>query len=858
MTTRSCLTAALLLSGAPFAAAATHVRLGTDVVPTRQAVRLQMDPRAADYAGRATIQLEVKRAAAALSLHAEEMTILRATVGGQDAAHAPGPGDTIVITPAQPFAPGRTTLVLEFANEYDRRAVGLYKMERAGESYLYTQFEADDARKAFPCFDEPGFKIPWQITIQVPTGYDAVSNTPEGAPVQRDGWTELAFAETKPLPSYLVALAVGKFAFTPIEALTVPGRIVTLRGQEHLAGPAARVTAPLLKATEAYFGSPYPYEKLDVIAIPEYWPGAMEHPGAVTFADGILLLDEQTATPAQRGLMSRVMAHELAHMWFGDLVTMAWWDDLWLNESFADWLGDKITAEVLPETRVAVTQMDDLHRAMETDRRRASVAVRRPVEDPNDLLRSIGIVYNKGKSVLGMFERHLGPERFREGVRNYIRENSWKNATADRLWAELDRAAGGGASSAIATFIEQPGLPLVSVTRAGRNRFVLAQQRYSTAGVTLPAQTWKVPVTLRYSDGTASRVETVLLDGPSREVTLPAPSVAWVFPNADAAGYYRFDLPPADLQDLADHAAERLSVVERVAFLGNAQALLDAGRIDGARFLQVVGRFGGDADADVVAAALDALGEVEQPFLDDTTRPGFAAYVRRTLRPALDRVGLAPKEGEAPAVTTLRPRLLVWLGQYGEDPEIRREAGTLAARVLAGDESVPASLRSASLRIRALTGDRALLAEYRKRFEGAKTPTDRARYLGATVGFRDPAVRAEVLAWALTLRPQELGQLAAGLRSSPEGRTQVFDWFSANIDAIVKRIPPPYHPSLAGLAGGCEKERLAPARALFTEHQVTAAVEELAKVTEQVDECLALRTREAPAVREFLRGPQAP
>ena len=556
--------------------------------------------------------------------------------------------------------------------------------------------------------------------------------------------------------------------------------------------------------------------------------------------------------------MSRVMAHELAHMWFGDLVTMAWWDDLWLNESFADWLGDKITAEVLPESRVAVTQMDDLHRAMETDRRRASVAVRRPVEDPNDLLRSIGIVYNKGKSVLGMFERHLGPERFREGVRSYIRENSWKNATADRLWTALDRAAGGGASSAIATFIDQPGLPLVTVTRAGKNRFLLAQQRYSTAGVSLPAQTWKVPVTLRYSDGTASRVETVLLDGPSREITLPVPAVAWVFPNADAAGYYRFDLPPAELQDLADHADERLSVVERVAFLGNAQALLDAGRIDGARFLRLLGRFGGDADADVVAAALDALGEVEQPFLDRTTQPGFAAYVRRTLRPALDRVGLAPKEGEAPAVTTLRPRLVVWLGEYGEDAEVRREAGALAARVLAGDESVPASLRSAALRVRAVTGDQALLAEYRKRFESAKTPTDRARFLGASVGFRDPAVRAEALAWALTLRPQELGTLAAGFRSSPEGRTQVFDWFSANIDAIVKRIPPPYHPSLAGLAGGCERERLAPARALFTEHQVAAAAEELAKVTEQVDECLALRTREAPAVREFLRGPQAP
>jgi aminopeptidase N len=857
MTTRSFLTAALLLSAAPFAGAGTHVRLGTDVVPTRETVRLRMDPRAADYTGTVSIDLDVKRAAPSVALHAEEMTIRRATVGGKEAAHAAGLDDTIVVTPAQPFAVGRTKLVLEFANEYDRRAVGLYKMERADESYLYTQFEADDARKAYPCFDEPGFKIPWQITIEVPPAYDAVSNTPGRAPAERDGWKEIAFAETKPLPSYLVALAVGRFAFTPIEGMGVPGRIVTLRGQEHLAGLAARGTAPLLKAAEGYFGLPYPYEKLDVIAIPEYWPGAMEHPGAITFADGILLLDEKTATPSQRSLMARVMAHELAHMWFGDLVTMAWWDDLWLNESFADWLGDKITAEVLPETRVAVTQMDDLHRAMETDRRRASVAVRRPVEDPNDLLRSIGIVYNKGKSVLGMFERYLGPERFRDGVRAYVRENAWKNATADRLWTALDRAAGGGASPAIATFIEQPGLPLVSVTRAGKNRFVLAQQRYSTAGVALPAQTWKVPVTLRYADGASSRAETFLLDGASREVTLPVPSAAWVFPNADAAGYYRFDLPAADLQDLADHAAERLSVVERVAFLQNAQALLDAGRIDGARFLQVIGRFGADADADVAAAALDALGEVDDAFINSSTRPGFAAYVRRTLRPALDRVGWAPVAGEEPAVTTLRPRLYGWLGEFGDDPDVRREAAALADRVIAGDDTVPASLRAGVLRIRALDGDAALFAVYRQRFESAQSPTDRARFLGACVGFRDPKVRAEVLAWALTLRPQELAGLAAGLRGTSEGRTQVFDWLSANFDVIVKRIPPPYHPALAGFAGGCERERLEPARALFTEHQVPAAAEELAKVTEQVDECLALRTREAGNVRDYLSAPQA-
>ncbi|HET9316035.1 MAG TPA: M1 family metallopeptidase, partial [Vicinamibacteria bacterium] len=516
---------AFVFAGAGLAMAGEHVRLGTEVVPTRQEVRLRLDPRLDTYSGSVRLELDVRKAGAPIRLHAEEMTIHRATVDGAPAAHAAGPDNTVVITPAKALAVGPAVLTIEFGNEYDRRAVGLYKMAQ-GDGYLYTQFEPIDARKAYPCFDEPGFKIPWQVTAEIPAGFDAVSNTPETAGPERDGWKEVRFAQTRPLPSYLVALVVGKLAFVPIEGMGVPGRVVTVRGQERLAAVATRMTPPLLKAAEDYFGIPYPYEKLDLIAVPEYWPGAMEHPGAITFADGILLLDEQGATPSQQRLLARVDAHELAHMWFGDLVTMAWWDDLWLNESFADWLGDKLVERAYPEMQVALSELQTVQDTMTSDRRATALPIRRPVADPQETMGTVGLVYYKGKSVLGMFERWLGADRFREGVGLYLRENSWKNATADQLWAALDRTTRSDFSKSLATFIEQPGLPLVSLERLGGGRVRLSQHRYARAGATLPPLTWRIPVSLRVGTGTGSRVETIMLDGPTRELSLASADVA--------------------------------------------------------------------------------------------------------------------------------------------------------------------------------------------------------------------------------------------------------------------------------------------------------------------------------------------
>jgi alanyl aminopeptidase len=317
------------------------VRLGNDVVPTAETVTLTTDPRSDDYSGSVLVDLQVQKATPTFRFHAVDMTVtsLKLTKNKRavEVTHAPGDDGTVVVTVAKPLQPGKYALAIDFTNKYNRQAVGLYKMTvKDGTPYLFTQFEAIDARRAFPCWDEPGFKIPYELTLTIPEQYDAVSNTPVVSESKKDAQKTIRFTKTKPLPSYLIAMAVGEFEYTPIVGMSVPGRVIAPKGQGRLTKLAAEVTPALLAGLEKYFGGKYPFEKIDLIAVPEYWAGAMENPGAITYRDTILLLDPAAATPAQRQNLIRVTAHELAHMWFGDLVTMEWWDDLWLNESFAD------------------------------------------------------------------------------------------------------------------------------------------------------------------------------------------------------------------------------------------------------------------------------------------------------------------------------------------------------------------------------------------------------------------------------------------------------------------------------------------------------------------------------------------
>jgi alanyl aminopeptidase len=840
---------------------AKGVRLGETVTPVSQAVELRLDPATAGYTGSTSIRLNVAEETSTFRFHAEAMDSM-ALVLGQGGRIIPvtwavGEKGVVTCTTEEPLAPGSAVLDIAFADDFNTDAVGLYRMDKDGIGYAFTQFEADDAREAFPCWDEPVFKIPYRITLSVPEGQTAVTNTPVETETAGGGWKTVVFAETKPLPSYLLAIAAGPLETVEIPGLGVPGRVVTVRGGSALAGTAVEMTPPLLRALEEWFGRPYPYEKCDLIAIPEYWPGAMENPGAITYADRILLLDPDAATVAQKRQLARVTAHELAHMWFGDLVTMEWWDDLWLNESFADWMGDKIADRVFPEHKRGLSTAIDSQRIMVRDALPSTTPIRRPVESTDNLLEDVGLAYDKGKSVLGMFEQWLGPEKFQQGVRNYINANAWGNATADDLWTELGKVSGKGFSRAMAGFIEQPGLPFISVESRGGGVIRLRQSRFHTLGSAVEPMLWQVPVGLRFTVDGKTTTRTVLLEAASQDVDLGG-EIGWVFPQADGRGYYRWTLSPDLMAALAGPMTGELDARERIACLGNFGALLLAGEMDGGQYLATLNRFAGDSEPLVMTALLDALNGVKEPFVTEDLEEAFALYVRQTLRPALDRCGLRSRPGEDETLSLLRSRLIAWLGDEGRDERIAAFAGETARAYLDDPASVDPAVADACLRLAAQTGDRALFDELCARAEGAATPTERGRYLGVLGSFRDPAIQEAALRYALEgpVRPTEMLLIPRRMDDTNARQDRRFRWMTENFDAITGRLPDAYKSFMPFMAGGCSEKRMKAATAFFSdpEHQGPATGKQMARVTEQVTDCVGLREREGEAAARYLQG----
>ena len=850
----------------PLASAQTEgSRLGRDVLPTFESVRLAVDPARPEFTGAAHVELKVVRAASTFAFHADGPVIsalkLRGPAGDVSARQSAGGRGVVRVQTDRPLAPGAYTLDVEFKAPFDTHSVGLYRTQAGADWYAFTQFEATDARRAFPCWDEPSFKIPYQLTLTVPAASLAVSNTPVESETPGGASKTVVFKRTPPLPSYLLAMAVGPFDTVPITGMSVPGRVVTVKGKGALAAEAARVAPPLLGALEKYFGRPYPFEKLDLLAVPEYWPGAMENPGAITFADQILLIDPAGASVAQRRLLIEVTAHEIAHMWFGDLVTMAWWDDLWLNESFASWMGDKVTQEAFKETEVEARSVEGAQKAMNTDARLTTRAIRQPVGAMDNLLQAADeLAYQKGEAVLGMFEAWLGPDVFRKGIRDYLAAHEWGNATAADLWSALSKASGKDVGKPMATFLDQPGVPVVSALLVDDGKSVrLSQQRFVHAGVKAPPAQWQIPVGVKFSDGGIVQTKTFLLTSASQDFKLDIKNkvVDWIHPNSGERGYYRWTVARILLTTMAEQAATRLDTRERIGFVGNLSALLDAGLVHGGDYLRLLASFAADPDPLVVSAVVTALDEVRTALVTPEMRGAFATYVQRTLGKTLERIGPAPRPGEPESVAALRPTLLWWLAVYGNDPRIQAYASELVNAYFADPARADPGVSGAALEIVAATaGDRALFERIRKRLAATTVPVERTRLFAALGRLRDPALAEEALSIpGMTF--QEGGAIIKAMAASAEGSQRVFAYHRRHYDELAQRLPPMFLAFLPNFALGqaCSEDRLTAVHAFYGDpkRNVAGTDKELAMREEEVRGCIGLRTREAPSAATYLR-----
>jgi peptidase M1-like protein/ERAP1-like protein len=847
-------------------------RLSNLAVPTRYRLELTVDPTQPTFSGVEWITVRLSVATSVIQLHARDLDIQAANAERADgrsvnANPLPGTNGGLALVFPETLAAGDYVIHIVFEGRFADGLVGLYRVHVGDGFYAFTQFEALHARRAFPCFDEPRFKTPWELTLRVPHGLIAAGNTPTTSVYQDGGLDVVRFAESHPLPTYLVAVAVGPFDVVDGPAGDVPLRMLTVRGKGGLAGYTLQRTPRILAALADYFGRPYPYAKLDLVAVPDFAAGAMENAGLVTFRDTLVLMDAARATAAEKYTCESVVAHELAHQWFGNLVTMAWWDDLWLNEGFATWMGTKIVMTTAPEFHPDLDAVGETNGAMQADALEAARAVRQPIKDGGDVVTAFDdITYDKGAAVLGMLEAWGGDEQFRAGVRAYINAHAWGSARTDDLLVALDQATGQPIADVAATFLDQPGTPLFAVTTVcdgATAKMHLVQSRYLPEGSRAASgQPWHVPVCVRYGTDTGVHRQCMLITEQHAEMLLDATGCPlWIHPNADEAGYYRWRLPEPELLRLVTAGRERLTPLEEVALPGHLDALLVAGQLDAGTYLDVLGHLAQSDQRQVVGTVIGGWHRVYHATVDyagGAPAVGFAAYVQRSLDAHAHKLGMLPKAGEEAETELMRAQVIPAMADLGRDAALRSQAHDLTRRFLADPRSVSPAAAQIAVPIAALDGDAALHDGLVIALQRAENPRTRSTVLSGLGNFRDPVLYEQSLQLNLTdtLRVGDFWTVAGHAGDTPAQQAVAFAWLEANFDALARRLGDDSVSSLPFVgAGFCDQAGRDRVQQFFglPAHQRPGSVRTLAQALEGVDQCMRLRARATASVRSFLK-----
>jgi alanyl aminopeptidase len=674
------------------------LQLPADVRPLHAALELTVVPSADDFSGTITIDLELARARRVIWLHGLGLKVTSAEVeaGGirRPAAWKQVNEDGLARLDLQaPVGPGKAVLRFAWRGTWGQME-GLFRWQDRGDWYAATQLESISARRVFPGFDEPAFKHPWDVTLVAPVGEQVVGNGAEGAGQPAGpGLQRVRFATTRPLPSYLLFLAVGPYdvvsaPIPPSEVRSTPlpqrGFAPKGRGAELAFGLEAATASTT--ALERWFGIPFPYEKLDHV-VQGRFPGAMENAGAIAYTDQYLLFAPGRDPEAQRREIATVVAHEVAHQWFGDLVTLGWWTDVWLNESFATWITPRALAAWQPAWRLELNLVTGAEGTMQVDGLASARAIRQPLATLAEVEGQFdGMSYQKGAAVLAMFERLAGPERFRDGVRAFLTAHAHATATTPDFLAAISSAAGRDLAPAFAAFLDQPGVPLVTVELACNTAGAEARLRQSPwhpRGATpAPPSRWKVPVCVRGEVKGRPFERCTLLEAEAGVLPLPDGCPDWLLPNAAAAGYYRFTQPSRDLARLLEKGSPRLTVAEKLALLGGLGAASQAGALPPAGLLAATTRLAADPDEEVVLATLPVFRQWHQILRADPALPSLSALERKLYRARFDKLGWTPRQGEPERVGRLRAGLLRHLALAARDPAVRAEAARRGARLL--------------------------------------------------------------------------------------------------------------------------------------------------------------------------------
>ncbi len=847
-------------------------RLPELAVPENYQLSFAPDFQKDNFAGEETIQVRVLKATSQIVLNSAEIDFLKTTVTSGGATQKANVSidkkkEMASLSFGTEIQPGPATIHIKYVGILNDELRGLYLgKDKESRKYAVTQFEATDARRAFPSFDEPAYKATFDIAVVADKDMAAISNAKVISDTPGPGADKhtVKFATTAKMSSYLVALAVGHFEYVEGEADGIPIRVWGPPGTKQSGTYALEVSEWCMKYFDQYFGIKYPFEKLDMIGLPDFSAGAMENTGFITYRQAELQLDDKVASVELHQLVATVIAHEMAHQWFGDLVTMQWWDDIWLNEGFATWMENKAVGAWKPEWHFELADVEDTAGSLNVD----SLNNTRPIHQAADTPAQIqelfdGIAYDKAASVLRMLESYLGPEVFRAGVNQYLKEHSYGNSTADDFWKTLAVVSKKPVDEIMPTFVRQPGAPMVSARAqcsGGTTSVTLSQTRYFYDRKLFEAgspQLWQVPVCMKQSGAKGKGAEKcVLLRKKQESFALPGCG-SWVMVNAGARGYYRSGYSSDGIRAMGREIEKDLTPSERIAVLNDSWASVRVGEQQIGDFLALAEGLRADRTRAVMAQMTLKLDYIATYLVSDADRAGYEQWVRGLLAPAGKELGWRPKPGESDETKSLRARVLYTLGYAGQDPEVIALARRWTEKALVDPASLDSTVAFTAFTLAAQHGDASLYDKLMTKMQASGTSLENYYLYFQTLSkFRSPKLLERTLEYAISpaVRSQDTLGMIAAVMKNPAGGRLAWEFVQAHWSEIDKVGGGFTSGEVVGATNVyCEAGMQDQVQGFFTQHAVPTAQRTLKQSLESIHNCADLKSRQTPELSQWLQ-----
>ncbi|MFP5234889.1 MAG: M1 family aminopeptidase [Acidobacteriota bacterium] len=834
-------------------------RLPKTVIPTHYDLKLTPDLKAATFSGVEKIDVDVKEATKSIALNSLEIEYQSVTIsaGGKEQKAEVAldkAKEEAVFTVPDEIPAGKATIAIHYTGILNDKLRGFYLSKTARRNYAVTQFESTDARRAFPSFDEPAFKATFTLTMVVDKGDNVISNTEIVSDTPGPGTEKhtLRFDETPKMSTYLLAFLVGDFKCTDGMQDGVKIGVCATPDKVELTHYGLDVAKYVLHYYDDYFGIHFPLKKLDLIGIPDFEAGAMENFGAITYRETDLLIDPKTASISAKKSVGEVIAHEMAHQWFGDLVTMAWWNNVWLNEGFATWMENKPIAAMHPDWNIDQDVISGLDGTLNFDAQpttrpiRATADTREQIEQMFD-----GLSYGKASDVLLMVENYVGPETFRKGVHAYLEAHLYSNATAEDFWNAQTKVSGKPVDKIMDSFIAQPGEPILTFGAPEHGMVTVSQKRFylSPSIQPDPKQKWTVPVCFKTAAGQDCELLT------PDKTSLKVPASALFFANAGGKGYYRSTYEAKQYDALVANVETKLKPTERISLIGDEWAKVRADKATVGDYLNLMGAVKDDTNAPVLGSALSGVGAVySRVASSEKERDALAKWLRGTLSPVYAKLGPA-SPNDSPNKRALRATLFGVLGFYGKDPAVLAEAKDLAEKYLANPASVEPSLGQTALAIATRNGDAALFDQLQHLYETSKNPQMAEQALRLMAQFEEPQLENRALEYALTnkVRSQDAAIQFAIALQLPKTRQRAWEFIKGHWDGIHALLTPELGNILVGSTGAfCSEDAKNDVQQFFATHKVASAEVSMKHSVETIDACMELRRLQGPNLQKWL------